>query len=207
METQKQQQKMLKKKIKEKRTQLVGIAKDAHFAETLIDDLLSLKGQLSVEPTELYLPCKNVYEEIKTDTYTIKLMSNGILVAFKSGMTTYIEPYCKALYTEMVELITERKRIMEIAEEERTDEDKDLFEGIDTTFQALMQCFLSPIMGAVSPDILFHVASEQIKAFKKFADETLEKPLNEETTEDHIKNAEARDITETMSNLASQAEE
>lgn len=201
------QQETLKKKIKEKKAQLVSIAKDAHFAEALIDDLLSLKGQLAIEPTELYLPCKNVYEEIKTDTYIIKLMSNGILVSFKSGMTTYIEPYCKALYTEMVELITERKRIMGIAEDERTEEDKEMFESVDTAFQAVMQCFLSPIMGAISPEILFAVASEQIKAFKKFADETLEKPLNEETTEEHFKNAEARDMTETLNNLASNAEE
>ena len=45
--------KILKERLDDLVNQIKTNSKDAHFAKKLIDDLLSVKGQMMVEPTEL----------------------------------------------------------------------------------------------------------------------------------------------------------
>ena len=47
---------VLKERLNEVKNQLRTNAKDVHFFDKLIDEALSLKGQMDVEPMFAYLP-------------------------------------------------------------------------------------------------------------------------------------------------------
>ena len=109
----------LQKKLLEKTKQLVAISKDAHFAESLIEDILNLKAQKCVEATELYVREKDVFEVLDFDSVCFKIGTTGILFHAKSGYTAWIEPRCRALFGEIVEMLKDKKEILAISEEER----------------------------------------------------------------------------------------
>ena len=99
----------MKKKLQEKTKQLTAISKDAHFAESLIEDILSIKAQMCVEATELYVREKDVIEVFDFDSVCFKVCTTGILFHAKSGYTTWIEPRCRSLFVDIVEMLKAKK--------------------------------------------------------------------------------------------------
>jgi hypothetical protein len=63
--------KVLKERLNEVKNQLRTNAKDVHFFDRLIDEALSLKGQMGVEPMFAYLPENEVVDRIKGNNYEL----------------------------------------------------------------------------------------------------------------------------------------
>lgn len=63
--------KVLKERLDEVKKQLRTNAKDVHFFDRLIDEALSLKGQMGVEPMFAYLPENEIVDRIKGDNYEL----------------------------------------------------------------------------------------------------------------------------------------
>ena len=63
--------KVLKERLDEVKNQLRTNSKDVHFFDKLIDEALSLKGQMDVEPMFAYLPENEIVDRIKGNNYEL----------------------------------------------------------------------------------------------------------------------------------------
>ena len=197
----------LQKKLLEKTKQLVAISKDAHFAESLIEDILNLKAQMCVEATELYVREKDVIEVLDFDSVCFKVCTTGILFHAKSGYTTWIEPRCRALFGEIVEMLKSKKEILALSEEERKKFDAEELDMREQFFNAWVHTLEMPVAASVSPKILFETATAFLKSFREETDRMLNQPLREESAQDLIENANAQQAEELLDGLAEQMKE
>ena len=62
---------VLKERLDEVKNQLRTNAKDVHFFDKLIDEALSLKGQMDIEPMFAYLPENEIVDRIKGKNYEL----------------------------------------------------------------------------------------------------------------------------------------
>ena len=197
----------MKKKLQEKTKQLTAISKDAHFAESLIEDILSIKAQMCVEATELYVREKDVIEVFDFDSVCFKVCTTGILFHAKSGYTAWIEPRCRALFGEIVEMLKAKKEILALSEEERKNFDAEELDMREQFFNAWVHTLEMPVAASVSPKILFDTAAAFLKSFREETDRMLNQPLHEESVKDLIENANAQQAEELLDGLAEQMKE
>ena len=197
----------LQKKLLEKTKQLTAISKDPHFAESLIEDILKLKAQMCVEATELYVREKDVIEVLDFDSVCFKVCTTGILFHAKSGYTTWIEPRCRSLFGEIVEMLKSKKEILALSEEERKNFDAEELNMREQFFNAWVHTLEMPVAASISPKILFDTASAFLKSFREETDRMLNQPLNEENAQDLIDNANAQQAEEILDGLAEQMKE
>ena len=191
----------------EKTKQLVAISKDAHFAESLIEDILNLKAQMCVEATELYVREKDVIEVLDFDSVCFKICTTGILFHAKSGYTTWIEPRCRALFGEIVEMLKDKKETLALSEEERKNSDSEEIDIKEQFFNAWVHILEMPVAASVSPKILFDTATAFLKSFREETDRMLTQPLHEENVQDLIDNANSQQAEELLDGLAEQMKE
>lgn len=79
----------LQEKLKAVKAKIVANSKDAHFAESLIDELVSLQKQADIEPVELIVPCAEVERKHQIDDVTsLTKTLRGYL--YKHGETSYV---------------------------------------------------------------------------------------------------------------------
>lgn len=79
----------LSQKLKEAKAKIKANAKDVHFAEALIDELVGLQKQADIEPVELIVPCADVERTYQIDDITtLAKTPKGYL--YKHGNLTYI---------------------------------------------------------------------------------------------------------------------
>ena len=194
----------MKKKLQEKTKQLTAISKDAHFAESLIEDILSIKAQMCIEATELYVREKDVIEVFDFDSVCFKVCTTGILFHAKSGYTAWIEPRCRALFGEIVEMLKAKKEILALSEEERKNFDAEELDMREQYFNAWVHTLEMPVAASISPKILFDTAAAFLKSFREETDRMLNQPLHEETAQDLIDNANTQQAEELLDGLAEQ---
>ena len=188
----------------EKTKQLVAISKDAHFAESLIEDILNLKAQMCVEATELYVREKDVIEVLDFDSVCFKVCTTGILFHAKSGYTTWIEPRCRALFGEIVEMLKAKKEILALSEEERKNFDAEELDMREQFFNAWVHTLEMPVAASVSPKILFETATAFLKSFREETDRMLKQPLHEENVQDLIDNSNVQQAEVLLDGIAEQ---
>lgn len=80
----------LKKKLEETKSKIKANSKDAHFADALISDLLSLKGQMTHEPTVVHYELKDVEDTVSGNTFEISTMKDGTAIYHVYGGYTII---------------------------------------------------------------------------------------------------------------------
>lgn len=79
----------LQQKLKEVKAKIKTNAKDAHFAEALIDELVGLQKQADIEPVELIVPSAEVEHTYQIDDVTTLIKTaKGYL--YKHGNLSYI---------------------------------------------------------------------------------------------------------------------
>ena len=194
----------MKKKLQEKTKQLTAISKDAHFAESLIEDILSIKAQMCVEATELYVREKDVIEVFDFDSVCFKVCTTGILFHAKSGYTAWIEPRCRALFGEIVEMLKAKKEILALSEEERKNFDAEELDMREQFFNAWVHTLEMPVAASVSPKILFETATAFLKSFREETDRMLKQPLHEENVQDLIDNSNVQQAEVLLDGIAEQ---
>ena len=194
----------LQKMLLEKTKQLTSISKDAHFAESLIEEILSLKAQMCVEATELYVREKDVVDVLDFESVCFKICTTGILFHAKSGYTAWIEPRCRALFGEIVEILKKKKEILSLSEDERNEKGTDELEMYEQLFSAWVHVLEMPVAASISPKILFDTVAAFLKSFREETDRMLNQPLHEENVQDLIDNANAQQADELLDGLAEQ---
>lgn len=79
----------LQQKLKEVKAKIKTNAKDAHFAEALIDELIGLQKQADIEPVELIVPSAEVEHTRQVDDVTTLVRTaKGFL--YKHGNLSYV---------------------------------------------------------------------------------------------------------------------
>ena len=114
----------LKNKLEEVKNLIKTNSKDAHYAETLISELLSVHGQLKHEPTLVHVPLKDIEKEADGETFVMATTNDGKAIYHTRGGYTVIadSSYSSLFYTiynlidymnGSVELDEETKNILE----------------------------------------------------------------------------------------------
>ena len=159
---------------------------------------------MCVEATELYVREKDVIEVLDFDSVCFKICTTGILFHAKSGYTTWIEPRCRALFGEIVEMLKDKKEILALSEEDRKNSDSEELDIKEQFFNAWVHILEMPVAASVSPKILFDTATAFLKSFREETNRMLNQPLHEENVQDLIDNANSQQAEELLDGLAEQ---
>lgn len=180
--------KVLKERLNEVKNQLRTNAKDVHFFDKLIDEALSLKGQLTIEP--LALDCGKEVEEWSEDTFRVTLTDKGVLYHEFGGYSIFVTPQNAALYGVLSDLVVNKDKYFKEGAENK--------EEYDLTMSAIAYCLAVPRLVCGDADFMFEIASKVVEYIKDKYDELIEQPLQEETP---TENAEFKDYIEAVEAL------
>lgn len=163
----------LEKKLKECKEQLKNNSKDAHFAENLIDKMLSYKGQLGVEPT--LLDCGKKENEWVGKTFVITKTNKGVLYHAFGGYSIFVTPNNKALYETLCDYVDNQ--------EEYEKFDDELKEKFELNLSAIIYVLNTPLFAFNDVDFTYKIACEIIDYLKSTFDKLMNEPLQEEDVE------------------------
>lgn len=165
----------LKKQIEEVVSQVKDNSKDVHFADSLIDKLLSLKGQYDVEPTRVIVKESDVLKEYDNDSIRFIRCKNCVVFQAKGGMTVVVTPRMRSLYEYITELLN--------LKDNYDDLDQDRKDVYDALFTGLVWIMNAPIFATCDDALFAGIAKDIIKRFDEYTKSQLDKPLEDETSE------------------------
>lgn len=127
----------LKKQLNEKKKILLAGVKDKHFGEKLIGDILSLKGQMMIEPAHHFVGLEEVIDTFEGDEYRIHILTNGVHFHTKGGFDIFID----AKYQAACGLLEDVVRFKD-KEKDLSEDDKNAYA---TTLKNLMYVLCAPL--------------------------------------------------------------
>ena len=142
----------IKAKIEEVKAQLKSNSKDAHFAEKLIGDLLSLKGQYEHQPTMVHVAMDDILGTLEGNTFTIyKTKSGDTGFHLKAGYDIVVRPTVESMNQSLATFVDYQKEMDSLSEKEREWYEQDL---IATQF-----CLTIPMYAFADMDFKYKVAN------------------------------------------------
>lgn len=173
----------MKQKLEETKAKLKANSKDAHFADTLISDLLSLKGQIEHEPTLVHVALDDIQKEFKGETYEMGITKDGqAIYHVYGGYTIIVDPRMIGLHEELCRFLN-----LEDNTEEYTEEERDL---ILTDREVSAWVLSAPMYAFSSIDLKYKIATDIVEWLNAQTQEILNAELQ---PEDASKNAEFED--------------
>lgn len=168
---------LLKSKLNELKTKIKTNSKDAHFAETLLDELLSIKGQIDVEPTLVHVPLADVDRELDGETFKMAVLKNGDAVYHVRGGYTLIADGSRmfALAQTIKDYVDSKDLLGELSDEER--------EMYELDMSASTYILNLPMYAFTDQEFKYDIATMCIKWLRESYDKALEEPLQEEDKE------------------------
>lgn len=141
--------------------------------------MLSLKGQLGVDPAIVFVSANSVIKEYDFEHFKLIRTKNEII--YKSnGYKIIIKPWLKTLYGQLDALLNYRDKFDTLTEEE-----KKIYEDLFNVSMIILQI---PLLAFTDDSFTFELATSYIKHLNGLAEKELE--LKEETAEDIRKNHE-----------------
>lgn len=186
--------KTLKERLKDVKNQLRTNAKDVYFFDKLIDEALSIKGQMGIEPMEL--DCGRKIDEFKGEIYRITLTDKGVLYHEYGGYSIFATPRTKALYDTLVDVVTNKDEYAKAKGEEK--------ERLELTLSAVGYCLAVPRLAFTDVDLTFDIAGKVVDFIKSKYDTLMNEPLKDETP---IENSHFEEATIALENLKEVAKE
>lgn len=174
----------LKERLDKIVCQIKANSKDAHFANKLVDEALSLKGQLGVEPTMVHIPVDAVEESVESDTFIMYTTKMGDAVYHtKGGYTVIADMRNNTLNMAIRQLIAMVKNAPEDDEETR--------KAYDSVLDASSRVLALPMVAFATPDFMFDLAALQAKYVRELYEKAMSEELQEETPEENKEFEEA----------------
>lgn len=161
----------LKKEIKNVSTQLKSLCNDAAFADTLIDKLLSLKGQYDIEPTLVHVPIESVIKEYDFGHFKF-IRTNKYIIFHIAGMNMVIPPMMQTLYGQINWLLDTKDKLPELSQEET--------EIYDLVFNATMVIMQNPVICFSNEKYYMEIAAEIAKRQNTLFESLLNEELKPE---------------------------
>jgi hypothetical protein len=190
----------LKQKLEETKAKIKSNSKDAHFADVLISDLLSIKGQLDHEPTLVHIPLDDVYKEFKGTTYEMRITRSGQAIYHVYGGYTIIAD------SRMVGINETIQNFVNLDEpgNEFSDEEKEMIE-IDRDVSAWV---LSAPMYAFSDiDLKYKIATDIVEWMNEQTKEILNAELPPDDVAENIKFEQAVTGVKQLEDVLREADE
>ena len=186
--------KILKERLNEVKNQLRTNAKDVHFFDKLIDEALSLKGQMGVDP--IALDCGKEVDEWKGETFRITLTDKGVLYHEYGGYSVFVTPNNAALYDVLSDLVVNKDEYAALEGEQ-----KENFESLLTIIAYNLSV---PRIAFLDRDFPQEIAIKTMEFLRKMYDELMNKELQEETPKE---DAAFKEATLALEDLKASTEE
>lgn len=186
--------KVLKERLDELVRQIKLNSKDAHFADKLISDLLSVKGQMGIEP--IALDCGIEVDEWRGETFRITLTDKGVLYHEYGGYSVFVTPNNVALYDVLSDLVVNKEEYAELEGESR--------ENFESLLTIIAYNVSLPRVSFLDKDYPQEIALKTMEFLRKMYDDLMNKELQDETpTED----AEFKEATLALEDLKESAKD
>ena len=186
--------KVLKERLDELVRQIKLNSKDAHFADKLIGDLLSVKGQMGIEP--IALDCGKEVDEWRGETFRITLTDKGVLYHEYGGYSVFVTPNNVALYDVLSDLVVNKEEYAELEGESR--------ENFESLLTIIAYNVSLPRVSFLDKDYPQEIALKTMEFLRKMYDDLMDKELQYETpTED----AEFKEATLALEDLKESAKD
>lgn len=192
---------MNKSELREKMNEVIAKikvnSKDAHYADKLVDMLLSLKGQLDIEPTLIHLPSEEVVDKLESDTFRLALCKSGeVVYHLKGGMDIVVQPRAESLYNHLVETINMQDAIKELDEEQQQIIENDIIAStyvLNIPFMAFGDLEFKYKLANVVIDYLVELQEKMLENAELQEETPMENTLFEEATMalEEMKNSES----------------
>lgn len=175
----------IKKKMNEVVAKIKVNSKDQHYADALIDTLLSLKGQYDIEPTLVHIPSDDVVSKMEGETFRICLCKNGeAIYHMKGGMDIVVQPKANSLYQFLSDVATMQEQFDAL-----DDESKEL---ITQDIMASTYVLNIPFLAFGDLDFKYALANYIVNYLVGLQDKMLnEVELQDETPEENARFEEA----------------
>ncbi len=161
--------------------QLQNNSKDAHFANKLFHEIISIKGQLDVKPTDLNVGTK--IAELKEKNFSIIKTDRGAI--FKTnGYSIFVEPSYLGLYTALCDYVDNQEEHSKFEGEE-----KNLY---DTTLSALSLCFAVPHLVTTDTKLMFSITDTVVRYLQDLQEDVENSELQQGTP---MENQEFKDAS------------
>lgn len=123
--------KELKKELQDIKAKIRANSTDAHFADTLVAELLSIKGQLDHEPTLVHLPLGDIDDKLEGDTFYLYTLKTGeVVYRLKGGLTLIINDRFAAAHSTLRSFVENQHHTNELSEEEQELYSRDLWASL-----------------------------------------------------------------------------
>lgn len=188
--------KVLKERLDELVRQIKLNSKDAHFADKLIGDLLSVKGQMGIEP--IALDCGKEVDEWRGETFRITLTDKGVLYHEYGGYSVFVTPNNVALYDVLSDLVINKEEYAELE-----GESKENFESLLTIIAYNVSL---PRVSFLDKDFPQEIAIKTIEFLRKMYDDLMNKELQDETPQEDAEFKEATLALEDLKEAAKDGE-
>lgn len=184
----------LQSKLKEAKAKIVANSKDAHFAKSLIDELVGLQKQADIEPTEIHIALSDVEKSYDFDAVKLTKTKVGkFIFEAKGGMWTIVDMRMQALYGAL-------QHICDYLDNPTTDKDAD---ALEQTFRdATMYAFQTPILCSLDQRMLYDVIAKMLESFREYSEELMPKQATPETEDDIKANIELENQSKAFLDMA-----
>lgn len=172
--------KELNKKLNDVKKKIKANSKDVHFAEALIDEALSLKGQLGIEPTIVHIPTEDVVKTLKGDTFEMSVTKHGDAIYHVYGGYTLIADgqRMRSLANTIADYIINQDLVKDL-----DDKEKELY---DLDLSATAYVLNIPMIAFSDADLKYDLASKIVTWLRETYEKAMEQPLQEETREQDV---------------------
>lgn len=186
--------KILKERLDDLVKQIKVNSKDAHFADKLIGDLLSVKGQMGVEP--IALDCGKEVDEWRGETFRITLTDKGVLYHEYGGYSVFVTPNNTALYDVLADLVENKEEYAELEGEKK--------ENFESLLAIIAYNVSLPRIAFMDKDFPQEIALKTIEFLRKMYDDLMNKELQDETPKE---DAEFKEATLALEDLKQSAKD
>lgn len=167
----------LKSRLEDVRKRLVA-SEDAAERERLVDELLSLKGQLDVVPSLVEIPMSDVMVEQKFGSARLVKTRKYIVHHMIGGVFTLVSPRARTLYQSLDKLMRMKERYAMLSEDEKKYHDG-LFLGLTTALTL-------PSYITSDEEFFFDVTEFIMNRTARLYEYLMSRPLQEETVQADI---------------------
>ena len=189
--------KVLRERLDDLVTQIKLNSKDAHFANKLIGDLLSVKGQMGVEP--IALDCGKEEDEWRGETFRITLTDKGVLYHEYGGYSVFVTPNNVALYDVLSDLVINKDEYAELEGEKK--------ENFDSLLSIVAYNVSLPRIAFLDKDFPQEIAIKTIEFLRNMYERLMNTELQEETVDEDNQFKEAALALESLKETALAKEE
>ena len=154
-------------------TQIIDLSNDGNHTRKLVDKLISLKGQMDVEPTLVYIPKKEVIKEYDNDNIIIYRCKTCIIWKHKGGHVNVVYPTMRTEYKFLTQLLDMK--------DEYDNLPLDLRNVYDASYFGCSLINTLPIVSYGSEKTFYEAATLVGDFIERVVKEAMDKPLGEET--------------------------